>query len=113
MENEYFSGWRKVYSGIPQGLVLRPLVFLIYINDLDLGVRGTISKFTDDTKLVNCDEDSEELQKNIDKLVERADRWQMKFSAEKCEAMHFGRKNLERQYKIRGKIREGCRSRGA
>ena len=92
----YSSTWRSVVSGVPQGSVIDPILFLIYINDLDLGVKNEILKFADDTKLYGVVTDEIEaqlLQSDLNVITSWADEWQMKFNLEKCKVMHIGKKH--------------------
>ena len=81
------SEWADVTSGVPQGSVLGPLPFLIYINDIDLGLTSKIAKFADDTKLgTNAanPEDLEALRKDLIKIGEWSKKWQKPFNCGKC-----------------------------
>jgi len=90
------SDWEEVWSGVPQGSVLGPLLFLIFINDLEDNVSGNVLKFADDTKIfgqVRNGHDNIRMQADLDKFVEWADKWQMQFNVSKCKVMHVGQKN--------------------
>ena len=66
------SSWKPVLSGVPQGSVLGPILFLVYIHYLEEGVTGNILKFADDTKLFRKTKEigyKQKLQDDIDKLV--------------------------------------------
>ena len=72
MHQPSYSNWAPVTSGVPQGSVLGPLLFLIYINDLDTNIVSKMLKFADDTKLCHRarnPDDIMELQEDINKLV--------------------------------------------
>ena len=94
-----------VKSGIPQGSVLGPMLFVIFINDLPDAVKSTIKIFADDTKMyrkVNNEEDCKALQNDIDKLYEWARIWQLNFNITKCKVMHQGNKNKKFNYEMEG-----------
>ena len=97
------SNWKSVLSGVPQGSVLGPILFLIYINDLDNSITSNVLKFADDTKLfrkVNTDGDKQHLQNDLDRLVKWSEKWQMLFNFGKCKCLHTGHGNLNVNYKM-------------
>jgi hypothetical protein len=108
------STWEEVLSGVPQGSVLGPLLFLIFINDLDMSVSDleTLLKFADDTKVarvIRSDRDREALQAALDKMMQWADTWGMRFNVSKCKVMHIGRSNGRSDYKMGGATLEKTR----
>ena len=90
-----------VLSGVPQGSVLGPLLFLIYINDLDCNIQNWILKFADDTKIfgkITDEMDRVKLQQDLQKLITWSDEWQMMFNVSKCKIMHIGKKDISGHY---------------
>ena len=103
--NQTESSWRRVYSGVPQGSVLGPILFLIYINDLPEYVKSSCKIFADDTKIyskVDNENDARLVQEDIDKLVSWSQKWLLSFNAEKCKVMHIGRRNDRERYYMEG-----------
>jgi hypothetical protein len=89
------SSETPVTSGVPQGTVLGPLLFLIYINDLPLVVSSNVRLFADDAivyREIKDHEDSLSLQHDLDALREWEKTWQMSFNAAKCHTMHVSHK---------------------
>ena len=85
---------------MPQGSVLGPVLFLIYINDLDQGIMSKLGKFADDSTLcksVSCQTAVDMLRNDLVLLEKWSDMWQMKFNLEKCSVIHLGRNNGENQ----------------
>ena len=102
------SPWLPVTSGVPQGSVLGPTLFVIFINPIDRALEnlaGFLSKFADDTKVgrvVDSEDDCMNLQRILDQLGAWAETWQMEFNAAKCKVIHFGRNNPRFHYTMGG-----------
>ena len=99
------SDWAPVTSGVPQGSVLGPLLFIMYINDIDVGLNNFISKFADDTKIGNAiltEEDKNSLQNDLNKIIAWSEKWQMPFNVNKCQVLQCGSKNKGYDYEMQG-----------
>ena len=106
----------NVTSVVPQGSILGPLLFIIYINDLETGVNSDISKFADDTKIARSVKnicDARMLQDDLNRLYEWSEKLQMEFNVNKFSIMSVDKGNrpvdytlddtiLGRSYSVRG-----------
>ena len=91
--NGSFSEWRDITSGIPQGSVLGPILFLIFIIDLPNVIKWLIKLFADDAELyqiIKSNQDKEDLQGDVRNSEEWAVIWKMFLNTKKCKHMHLG-----------------------
>ena len=100
--NGHVSNWRDVTSGVPQGSVLGPVLFLLFIDDIDAGLLSHILKFADDTKVFNTADHHQDLQSDLLTLVDWSKKWQMEFNVSKCKVLHVGANNPKTQYLVDG-----------
>ena len=95
------SSWTDVVSGVPQGTVLGPLLFLTYINDLPDNLKSSVRLFADDCVLYHeikdC-KDSKELQHDLDTLVQWESDWQLSFNPAKCHVMRLTHAKSPKHY---------------
>ena len=73
--NGQVSGWSDVKAGVPQGSILRPLLFLIYINDLSEGLSSNAKLFADDTSLLSVIHDSNTSALELNNDLAKINRW--------------------------------------
>ena len=103
--NGSFSSWAYVKSGVPQGSVLGPILFLIYVNDMPKTVQDSkIAMFADDTKCyktIMSEADAELLQLDLDKLSDWSSINELDFQPKKCENLRISRKRIsfDRSYR--------------
>ena len=100
------SEWSKVSSGVPQGSVLGPLLFVIYINDLPKELFSKSKLYADDCKLIGDSSNSTNLsllQSDLDRVQLWCEEWGMNLNGNKCKVIHFGRNNPNMEYVIKNK----------
>ena len=102
------SQWTDVLSGVPQGSVIGPCLFLIFINDIATTINSHVSIFADDTKILRCirsNEDVLALQSDLETAGQWSRVWKLGFNANKCRVLRVGKpQDLETrpQYKLNG-----------
>ena len=92
--NGMYSDSANVTSGIPQGSVLGPVLFVLFINDLPSNIKSNVFMFADDTKVfrtIECQNDQCILQGDLHELTEWSRKWLLTFHPDKCRVMHLGR----------------------
>ena len=109
--DDEFSTWKRVKSGIPQGSVLGPILFVIFINDMPDVVESICQLFADDAKIFDTvnlrnPNSGDRLQRDIDSVSKWSDKWQLPFNVTKCKVLHIGNTNPCRRYKMNGQYLE-------
>jgi hypothetical protein len=98
-----FSNPLPVTSGVPQGSVLGPTLFSIYVNDLcDIGSTSHIMLFADDVKIFNTSLNHDTLQTDLEKVCRWSEDWQLSIAKDKCNAFYLGTKNPKHKYQLCG-----------
>ena len=96
--NKEHSNYSPVSSGIPQGSILGPLLFIVFINDLPENISSTCKVFADDTKLYSSHNNHISIQKDLLTFLEWSEKWLLKFNKSKCSVLHMGNKNKQNKY---------------
>ena len=92
----HYSSPISVSSGVPQGTVLGPTLFLLYINDIDVNIQSQIRLFADDCLIyrpITSNDDHDKLQQDLNFLTSWATTWQMEFNVTKCTIIQLSKKH--------------------
>ena len=103
------SEWAKIDSGVPQGSVLGPGLFIIYVNDLMDGLKCQLEMYADDSKLfkeIKSVSDSVFVQDDLNYISQWTRDWKLYLNCKKCKLMQFGAKVPRYEYKIKDLITE-------
>ena len=95
----------NITSGVPQGSVLGPVLFLIFINDLVDELECPVLLFADDAKIfveINSEEDLAAMERDLCRLQRWSENWLIQFNVEKCSTMHIGHRNPRVMYELNG-----------
>ena len=88
-------------SGVPQGSILGPLLFLIYVNDIDVSLSSSVRLFADDcavSRAITCMKDCDDLQSDLNRLYYWTQLWQLTLNQSKCKVMRITNKRKKIYY---------------
>ena len=97
--NGSFSDWIAVGSGIPQGTVLGPVLFVAFVNDMPDCIESACKLFADDTKVyvgAGSELGRRQLQHDLDALATWSHKWRLPFNPAKCTVLHLGKKDARK-----------------
>ena len=99
-----FSSFKDILSGIPQGSVLGPLLFILFINDLPDCLKSSVKIFADDLKLIANLSDKTVIDNDLKSLEDWEGKWLLEFNSEKCKVLHIDLNDNEHlDYVLNGK----------
>ena len=105
------SEWTEVTSGVPQGSILGPLFFIMYVDDLGSGINSTTKLFANDCTLYHkilTRDDQKVLQQDVSTIYRWSQKWQLKLNISKCKSVMISnnRKPVNIHYHLNNSVLE-------